>query len=194
MRKDDWVQGSSLVERNLDFVADDMDMKLMLLFIFEKMEFPLTDASISEIIVANPNWMSYMDFRTVIYQLVESRFIMRTGNSGDSMFALTQSGKSCLSHFYGKIPASIREEITAYAKDNKQKFKRSQEYNYDYFKNADGTYTTVLRIREFSASENVLEIRMRLQTRSEAIRATSRWRDKAPQSYEALYNILTSED
>jgi len=181
-------------DRNLDFVADDMDMKLMLLFIFEKMEFPLTDASISEIIVANPNWMSYMDFRTVVYQLVESRFLLRSSQGGDSLYAITQSGKSCLSHFYSKIPASIREEITNYSRENKQKFKRSQEYNYDYYKNADGTYTIVLRIKEHTSSESVLEVKMKVQNRSEAIRATSKWRDRAPQSYEALYNVLISDD
>ena len=179
---------------NVDFVADDMDMKLMLLFIFEKMEFALTDASISEIIVANPNWMSYMDFRTVIYQLVESRFILRSNQGSDSLYAITQSGKSCLSHFYSKIPASIREEITNYSRENKQKFKRSQEYNYDYYKNADGTYTIVLRVKEPSSSEPALEIKMKVQNRSEALRSTGKWRDRAPQAYEALYNVLISED
>ena len=177
-----------MLERNLDFVADDMDMKLMLLFIFEKMEFPLTDSSISEIIVANPNWMSYMDFRTVIYQLVESRFILRTNQGSDSLYTITQGGKQCLAHFYGKIPPSIREEISSFARENKQKFKRSQEYNYDYYKNADGTYTIIVRIKD------ILEIKMNAQTRAEAIHATSKWRDKAPQTYEALYHILIAED
>ncbi|MCL2587097.1 MAG: DUF4364 family protein [Firmicutes bacterium] len=182
------------LDRNLDFVADDMDMKLMLLFIFEKMEFPLTDSSISEIIVGNPNWMSYMDFRTVIYQLVESRFILRSSQGSDSLYAITQSGKACLGHFYSKIPPSIREEITAYSRENKQKFKRSQEYNYDYYKNADGTYTIILRIKEHTSVENVLEIKKKVQTRAEAIRATAKWRDKAPQAYEAIYNVLISDD
>jgi hypothetical protein len=179
--------------RNLDFVADDMEKKLMLLFIFEKMEFPLIDTSISEIIVANTSWMTYMDFRETLYQLCEARFVHRASHGGDSLYCLTPSGRGCLSHFYTKIPASIREEITAYANENKLRFKRSQEYTYDYFKNADGSYTIVLKIKESSHSDSTLEVRLRAESRSTAKKTVTKWKDKAPIVYEGILNALMEE-
>ena len=95
-------------DRNYDFVADELVKKLILLFVFEKMEFPLTDASISEIVMANPSWMTYMDFKDALYLLGESKFIYRTAHASDSCFHITQDGRNALSHFFVKIPASIR--------------------------------------------------------------------------------------
>ena len=179
-------------ERNLDFVADELVKKLLLLFIFEKMEFPLTDASISEIIMANPSWMTYMDYKDALYLLTESKFIYRTSHGSESIFSITQDGRMCLAHFYAKIPASVREEITNFAKENRQKFKRNQEYTYDYFKNSDGTHTVVLRIKEQQAAD-LLEIRIKAPTRASAIRATTKWKDKAAQSYEWVHNTLIED-
>ena len=179
---------------NTDFKADDMEKKIILLFIFEKMEFPLTDQSIGEIIVANSSWMNYMDFRDAIVNLVESKFIHRGRHGADALFHLTAQGRACLGHFYTTIPASVREEIMEYAKANKQRFKRNQEYTYDYFKNSDGSHTVLLRIKEYGNLENLLEVRMKVNTRSDAIKFANKWKEKAPHAYEALLNILSEEE
>ena len=177
----------------IDFVADEMAKKLILLFIFEKMEFPLTDTSINEIIMNNPNWMSYMDSREALFGLIETNLIFQKVYSGETSFSLSQDGKTALSHFYQKIPASIREEITDFAKENKPKFKKRQEYTWDYFKNSDGTYTVVLRILDNIFGDNLLEIRLKTDTRQGAKLAANRWREKAASIYEGLY-LLTCED
>jgi hypothetical protein len=181
-------------ERNYDFVADEMVKKLILLFIFDKMEFPLTDASISEIVMANPSWMTYMDSKDALFNLQESKFVFRARAGSDTAFGITQDGRMALSHFYTKIPASVREEITDFAKDNRQKFKRNQEYTYDYFKNSDGTHTVVLKIRDSGANESLLEIRVKTPTRASAVRAAARWKDRAPMIYENINGMITEEE
>ena len=186
------MESPNILDKNTDFRADDMEKKLMLLFIFEKMEFPLTDNSLAEIIGFNPNWMNYMDYKEALYLLMESRFIHRTSHGSDCLFYITDMGRRCLAHFYTKIPASIREEITSYAKSNRSNFKRSQEYTTDYFANSDGTHTILLRIRE-NAAANLLEIRMKVPTRAIAKNATNKWREKAPSVYEAIFNTLIEE-
>ena len=181
------------IEKSHVSVSDELVKKLLLLFIFEKMEFPLTDASISEIIMANPSWMTYMDYKDALYLLTESKYIYRTSHGGDNLFNITQDGRMALAHFYTKIPASIREEITAFARDNRTRFKRSQEYTYDYFKNNDGTHTVVLRIKE-GGPENLLEIRIKAPTRTSAIKAAARWKDKAAAVYETIHNTMLEEE
>ncbi|MCL2846772.1 MAG: DUF4364 family protein [Firmicutes bacterium] len=183
------------MEKNLpDYTPDDMGKKLILLFIFEKMEFPLTDHSLAEIISCNPNWLTYMDFKESLFLLGEARFIHRTNHGTDSLFYLTDTGKRCLAHFYTKIPASVREDITAYAKGNRNRFKRSQEYTIDYYKNSDGTHTAVFRIKENQVADNLLEIRMKVPTRNAAKKATAKWRDKAAYVYESIFNTLVDEE
>ena len=181
------------IDKNADFVADELVKKLILLFVFEKMEFPLTDASISEIIMANPSWMTYMDFKDALFLLGESKYVYRTTAGADTSFHLTQDGRQALGHFFHKIPASVREEITEYARENRQRFKRSQEYTNDYFKNADGTHTVVLRIHDQSIGKNLLEIRLRTGTRMGAKKAAERWKDKAALVYEWINNSIVED-
>ena len=183
-----------LTQRNHDFVADELVKKLILLFIFEKMEIPLTDASISEIIMANPSWMTYMDFKDALFLLGESKFVYRANAGAETSFHITQDGRQALGHFFHKIPASIREEITHFTRDNRQNFKRNQEYTYDYFKNNDGTHTVVLRIKDHNVTaENLLEIRVKTPTRAGAIKAANRWKDKAAVVYEWINNAMIED-
>ena len=177
-----------------DFVADEMVKKLILLFIFEKMEFPLTDESLNEIIAHNPDWLTYMDSREALQQLIESKFVFQTVNASRTSFNITQDGRGALGHFYQKIPASMRESIIEFAKSNRQNFKRRQEYTWDYFKNADGTHTVVLRILDHGGGDNMLEIKFKTDTRSRAKAVANKWREKASAVYETIYNLTTGEE
>jgi hypothetical protein len=181
-------------DRNFDFVADEFVKKLIMLFTFDKMEIPLADTSIDAIISANPSWMTYMDCREVLFQLQESKFIYRASNDNDVVFGITQDGRMALGNFYAKIPASIREEITNFAKANRQKFKRNQEYTYDYFKNSDGTYTVALRIKDSPANDYLMEIRVKAATRVSAVRAAAKWKEKAPSVFEYIHNTMLEAD
>ena len=184
-----------LIDRNHDFVADELVKKLILLFIFDKMEIPLGDGSVDEIIALNPSWMSYMECKDALFLLGESKFIHRTSAGAESRFHITESGRQALAHFFHKIPASIREEITNFSRDNRQKFKRNQEYTYDYFKNSDGTHTVVLRIKDYNvATDSLLEVRLKTPTRAGAQKAANRWRSCAALVYDWINNTMIEED
>jgi hypothetical protein len=114
--------------------------------------------------------------------------------SGELMYQLGQDGRLCLSHFYEKIPASIREEIIAYTHENKMRMKRNQEYTFDYFKNADATHTAVLKIKDGVRPENIIEIKINVPTRTDALRATKRWKQSAPEIFETIWETLVEKD
>ena len=176
-----------------EYTADELVKKLILLFIFEKMEFPLTDESLNEIIAQNSEWMTYMDFREALFLLIESKFIYQTAKGSEVCFNITQDGRGALGHFHQKIPASIREQIIEFARENRGKFKKRQEYTWDYFKNADGTYTVVLRILDQAAGDNLMEIKFKTDTRTSAKTIANKWRDKAATIYETIYMLTMGE-
>lgn len=178
-----------------DFFADEMVGKLILLFVFEKMEFPLTEESLNNIIrEQNPSWMTYMDFIVAREALLESKFVFRAMAGSEISWGITRDGRECLGHFFTKIPASVREEITEYARENRQKFKRRQEYMWDYSKNTDGTYMVRLKIKDTTASDNLLDICFKTPTRAGAKRASVRWREIAAQVYEHIHHTLVDEE
>ena len=87
-------------------------------------------------------------------------------------------------------PKDIREKITAYTQDNRMNLKRSQEYVSEYTKNSDGTYTVMLKIKEPVLTSSLLELKLKVPNRQAAVEASKRWKDKAPNIYEVIFENL----
>ena len=102
--------------------------KLTMLFVVDKMEIPLTEDSILDICSVKNVWIeNYMDCKTIIHDLVDSKLLYKISDNNDSkeLFALTYEGRECLSHLYKRIPLEKREQISAYLQANKLNVKSS---------------------------------------------------------------------
>lgn len=183
----------------MDFIADSTVKKLILLFVLDKMEIPLSENSIIDICTSRNNWLKFLDCKEALTQLVDVKFICKLNNDVDQdprdiRYGITVEGRNCLSHFFNRIRQSTREEIAEYAKQNRMVFKRSQEYVYDYFKNPDGSHTVVFRIKEPLLAQPMFEIRLKTSTRSAAVNAGKKWCKKAAQIYEHVFENLISDN
>lgn len=166
--------------------------KLVLLYVFDKMEIPLTETTITDMCCNSNAWINYLTCKEVLNDLVENGFIVvSTNNSGEQYFQITTDGRSCLSYFFMKIPASLRDEINIFIRDNRQKFRRKQEYFSDYYKNADGTYTVLMRILEPLGTR--LELKLNVANRAIAKVIYNKWENNASQVYGSLYDILIDQ-
>lgn len=91
-------------------------------------------------------------------------------------------------HFFIRIPSSIREDITNFTKENRLRYRKKQEYFSDYRKNPDGSYTVTLRINE--PAQPVLEIKMVVPDRHKAKWIFQNWKENAPSVYASLFSQL----
>jgi len=166
--------------------------KLVLLYVFDKMEMPLTENTITDMCCNRNSWVSYLTCKEVVNDLVENGFILvSTNNSGEQYYTITTDGRSCLSYFFMKIPASLREEITIFIRDNRLSFRRKQEYFSDYYKNADGSYTVLMKIVEPLGTK--MELKLNVANRGIAKVIYNKWEEKASQVYASLYDILIDQ-
>ncbi len=162
--------------------------KLILLYVFDQMEIPVTAETLNEMCCSQNNWLSYMTLTEVLPELVDARFLVTTGNGNSEYYKITQEGRNCVSYFFMKIPSSVRDEIRAFIRLNRQTFKRKQEYFKDYFKNKDGTYTVRLKITDPTSTK--LELILNVANRAEAITVFKKWDNAASEVYGDLYKIL----
>ena len=175
-----------------DFVADSTVNKLILLFVLDKMEIPLTENSIIDICTNKNNWLTYMDCKDVMWQLIDVNFVYKTIDSDDeARYNITIEGRNCLSHFFLKIPSSMREEITAFAKNNRMNFKRAQEYVGKYTKNYDGSYICTLQIKDPLEGKNIFEMKVLMPSNKYASTTCKKWKEKAPNIYETIFELLS---
>ena len=176
------------------FVPDNTINKLILLFVMEKMEIPLTEDSIIDICTSRNAWLKYMDCKDVMWQLLDIGYVAKTSTGDGDRYNITYDGRNCLSNFFLKIPSSTREEITNFAKENRMAFKRAQEYVGTYQKNNDSTYTVSLKIKDPLEAQNLFELKIVYPSRKSAINATRVWKSSAPQIFENVYEILGTEE
>ena len=173
----------------MDFMVDSTTNKLKLLFLLEKMEIPLTENSIIDICTSRNTWLNYMDCKDVLWQLQEVGYIFKSeGENEEERYGITYDGRNCLSHFFQRIPQSLREEITNFARDNRMNFKRTQEYVSEYVKTQDGSYRVILKIKEPMIPQSLLEIKLKTPTRHTAIATCKKWQDNAPNVFEYIYD------
>ena len=162
--------------------------KLILLFVFDKMDVPLSENTILDMCCSSNSWLAYMDCQPILNQLLESGWIFDVGSSGEPLYKITTDGRICLANFFIKIPASIREEISIFVRNNKTRYRRKQECVADYFMNKDGTYTVFLKIIE--PAQPILELKLVVPNRQTAKDIYKKWTDKATDTYRIIYENL----
>jgi len=166
---------------------------LVLLFIFDKMDIPLTENTIIEMCSSRNSWISYMDCKQAFSQILDKKWICAVEGSGQSSvgevhFTMTADGRMCLAHLYYNIPSSLRAQIVDYVNSNRMYFRRMQEYFADYSPNPDGSFTVILRITD--PTRPLIEIVLSVDSRAAAKALHDKWQQKAPQVYTALHEIL----
>jgi len=162
--------------------------KLMILFLFDKMEVPLTEATLQEICTVKNQWLNYMDFIQTKDALIDGNFITNLTPTTKPIYSITANGRACLADFYTNIPISRREEIATFAKKNQKIYRAKQEYVSDFYRNKDGTYTVNLRILELQQPN--FELKFIVPTRQIAKNIHNNWTKKAHTTWQTIYEIL----
>ncbi len=185
---------NTMEHREQTFERDQTTGKLILLWVMEKMEIPLTENSILDICTSKNNWLNYMECKELMWELLNSGFLYKTEEAeNEERYTITYEGRNCLSHFYKRIPLSMREKITDYVKLNRMNVKRSQEYLSDYTKNSDGSFTVSLRIRSQLVNQPMFELKIKAPSRNSAMNACKKWQELAPSVYENICETLIDE-
>ena len=170
------VKGDSLID------------KLIILFVFDKMEVPLSESTVLDMCSTSNDWVGYMDCKVLLGTLLAHSFLYKIPSQGEPLYGITPDGRICLADFYVQIPSSIREEISTFVKNNREKYKKRQECIADYYMNKNGTYTVYLKIIE--PSQPLLELKLVVPDRKTAKSIYKKWEDKAENVYSAIYENI----
>lgn len=178
----------------MNFRPDTMQSKLILLYVFDKIEIALTENTIMDICWSRNNWLNYMEIVDILPQLIEMNFITKVKDSdNEERYSITELGRNCLEHFYSQVPQKLQDEIFDFCKNNRMDLKRSQEYVSSFIKTKEDTFVATLKIKDITEI-NAVDIKIKFPTRSQAVNACKLWKKNAPFIYEALYENLSEKE
>ncbi len=162
--------------------------KLILLFVFDKMETPLSERTLIDMCTSSNDWINYMDCMVLIHKLLSDGFICEVPGGDDPLYTITPEGREALANFYINIPRSARSEISKFVKNNSAHFRTKQDCKSDYYKNKDGTYTVFLKI--IAPVQPMLELKFVVPDKKTANNIYKKWEDKASELYSVVYETL----
>lgn len=156
--------------------------KLMILYMLDRVDFPLTGAQISQFIL-DRGYTNYFTLQLSLNELIENDFIKPTLERNHSLYEITEQGKEAVELFEFKVSDSIKIDILDYLKEQKIELRNESAISADYYP-LNNEYVTQLSIKE--RNQTLLEIKLMVPTKEQAIHICDSWQDKSEEIYTYL--------
>ena len=84
--------------------------KLIILYMLEKVDFPLTTSQISEFIL-DKGYTNYFKLQSTISEMLDSQLILAENTHNRTLYHLTEEGSKTIEFFRNKISPEIQHDI-----------------------------------------------------------------------------------
>ena len=156
--------------------------KLIILYMLDRVEFPLTVSQISQFIL-DFNSTAFFDLQIALNEMVESDFIKPRTERNHTLYEITEQGEEAVERFEFKIDDSIKMDILNYLRDQKIELRNESAISSDYYPSGK-EYIAQCSIKE--KNQTLLEIKISVPTQEQAIHICDSWKDKNEEIYQYL--------
>ncbi len=172
-------------------VDEDIKTKLLILFILDKYETPISQELLTQMCCVDNNWVPYLCFAHFVDELSGAELISAKADprhEDDNLLSITESGKVCLSYFYSNIFKSVRDDVADYVKNNKLRYRKKQEFVVSQKQNADGTYTVKCMVCNNETA--LFELTFNVPNKAKANSIATKWQESAPEVYRTYTELM----
>ena len=162
--------------------------KLIILYMLNKVDFPLTTSQISEFVL-DKGYTSYFKLQEALSELADSRLIRPETTHNRTLYHLTENGAETIHYFSNKISSAIRKDIDDFLKEKQYDLKEGVAVKSDYYLNTNKEYEVRCQIVENGSS--LIDLKLTVPTETEAEAIANRWDLNSQQIYALLLaNLL----
>lgn len=162
--------------------------KLIILYMLEKVDFPLTNGQISEFIL-DKGYTTYFTLQQAISEMVEAGFIREESTHNRTMYHLTEEGSETIQFFKSNISPAIRSDIDTFLKEKEYELKSEVGVKADYYLNHTNEYSVRCQICEGDTS--LIDLTISVPTKDEAISVANNWTKRHQEIYaQIMANLL----
>ncbi|MFA9398321.1 MAG: DUF4364 family protein [Clostridiaceae bacterium] len=166
------------------------EYKLLVLYIFSKLDLPLSKNKITEIILEN-NFINYFTLQQYITELIDSGFLKYIQNEEKQTILITPTGKNVLQFFQSRISPDKIVQVNDYLKAKSNKIKEEVSISADYTILKDNNYIVDLQARERDTL--LMELKVNVVSNKQARELCQKWRENSSSIYNKIIQTLISE-
>lgn len=161
--------------------------RLMILYMLNKVDFPLSNDQISSFILGQ-GYTNYFTLQKIINSLLEDNLIHATLYNNSTQYTLTKEGADTVSFFSNRLSSPIREDIDKYISQNKYQLRCEVSTTSEYYKSDTGDYLALCRIKE--GKNTLVELKLSVPTEDQASCICSKWKTDSQDIYEFIMRKL----
>ena len=161
--------------------------KLIVLTMLDRVDFPLTNAQISDFILTK-EYTNYFTLQQVLAELVETDLAEENTVRNSTYYQMTEKGKETLSYFGHMVSAAIHEDMDKYFKDNAIALRDEMSVKADYYENNHEEYSVRLRVMEKDSA--LIDLTLSVPTEGQANSICDNWKKKNQKLYAYLMQEL----
>ncbi|MBR5800941.1 MAG: DUF4364 family protein [Lachnospiraceae bacterium] len=161
--------------------------KLIVLYMLDRVDFPLTKAQISDFILER-EYTGFMTLQQVFGELTDAGLITtQTIRNRTHLFA-TKDGVQTLQFFINDISNSIKQDIDDYFRANEITLRNEVSILSDYYKSTSGEYEAHLVAKDKGI--NLIDITISVPVEETAISICDNWQEKNQEIYQYIISQL----
>ena len=161
--------------------------KLIVLYLLNKVSFPLTMAQVSDLILEK-EYTNYLTLQQVINELAQAGLITAKTLVNRTHLQITDEGRNTLSYFENRISDAIKTDIGEYLKKNELEMRNESSIQSNYYKAVNGEFETELTAVDKDV--NLVTIRLTVPTEELAISICENWQKNNREMYQDLTTAL----
>lgn len=161
--------------------------KLIVLYMLEKVDFPLTNGQISEFIL-DKGYTTYFKLQQALSEMVDSRFLHEEVTHNRTLYHLTDEGRETIQFFSNELSSAIKNDIDIFMKEHKYELKNEVSVRADYFPNANQEFS--VRCQVIENNINLIDLTLAVPSEHEAQLIANNWRQRNEDIYALLMKNL----
>lgn len=164
------------------------EKKLLLLYIIDKIDLPISNIQLTEIVLEN-NFLNYFTLQEYIDELISSNLIIKVNQNDKDRLTISSKGKEVLSLFKNRLSDEDISKLTTYIDVKMNLIKKQSTISADYTIENGNSYVVSL-----SASENnipLMEIKVTVASNKQARELCNKWKADPSDLYTKIIKVLS---
>ncbi len=161
--------------------------KLIVLYMLDRVTFPLTTAQISDFILGK-EYTNFLTLQQVFSELTDTGLIEARSANNRTHLTITSEGTETLHFFENRISLAIKSEIHAYFQEKEYILREEVSVVSDYYKSTTGEYEAHLVAKERGV--NLIDLTLSVPSKELAESICNNWMSKNQDIYQYLIEQL----